>query len=221
MFLKHEMRMKDEDVDELDIVKIFSPAKDEWNILYMELATWEMAKFTMSFTAFMRRNSTGEDRVEVIKYIPRDLFTRFKAINAYGNQTRIDNKNTTSFRVSFGLEDFILQQKPRGGKGWGPPLPRPANLPAFEHHMPGSTRSPGEAPGRPALTPEQVRKRYRETPSPSGTTPPTKKTFDKQLRAANLVSSPTISPTSSGCGLLTAVRDSGTVFSVSGTPPPP
>ena len=50
LFLKHEMKMKDEVIEELYIVKIFSPAKDEWNTLYVELATWEMAKFLTSFT---------------------------------------------------------------------------------------------------------------------------------------------------------------------------
>ena len=162
LFLKHEMRMKDEDIEELDIVKIFSPAKDEWNTLYVELATWEMAKFLTSFTTYMRRNTAGEDRVEVIKYIPRDLFTRYKAVNAFGNKLRLESNNTMSFRVNFGREDFVLQQKP---------LSLPANLPPFEHHLPRSARSPGEALGRPALTPEKARKRDRQTPSPSGTTP--------------------------------------------------
>ena len=102
-------------------------------------------------------------------------------------------------------------------------LPLPTNLPPFEHHMPRSSRSPGQAPGRPALTPEQARKRNRETPSPSGNTPPPKKSFDQQLDLANLVSSPTITPTKSGQGLLAAaaVRDSGIVISVTGTPPRP
>ena len=54
MFLKHELCMKKEDIEELGIVKIFSPARDKWNTLYVELATWEMAEFTRSFTTFMR-----------------------------------------------------------------------------------------------------------------------------------------------------------------------
>ena len=96
LFLKHEMKMKDEVKEELDKVKIFSPTKDEWNILYVEQATWEMAKFLTSFTTYMRRNTKGEDRVEVIKYIPRDLFTRYKAINAFGNKLRLESNNTMS-----------------------------------------------------------------------------------------------------------------------------
>ena len=130
-----------------------------------------MAQFTRSFTTFMRRGITGEDRVELVKYIPRDLFSRFKAINAIGNQARLDSNKMTSFRVSFGLDNFILQQKPRGREGWGSTLPLPENLPQFEHHMLHSTRLPGEALGHPAFTPEQARKRYREGPLPSGNTP--------------------------------------------------
>ena len=114
MFLKHEMSMKKEDIEQLNIFKIFPPAKDEWNTLYVELATWEMAEFTRSFTTFMRCGTTGEDRVEVVKYIPRDLFIRFKAINSLGNQARLDSNKTTSFRTwwnnfSFGLRTLLFK----------------------------------------------------------------------------------------------------------------
>ena len=86
MFLKLELKMKEEDINEIEIKKIFAPAKKDWNTLYIELATLEQAKFLLSFTTFLRRNTRGEDRLEVVKYIPRDLFTRFKAVNALGNQ---------------------------------------------------------------------------------------------------------------------------------------
>ena len=190
-------------------MKIFAPAKEEWSTLYVELATWEQARFLLSFTTFLRRGTTGEDRLEAIKYIPRDLFTRFKAITALGNKARIDSDKTINFRVSFGSEDFILQQKPRGSKGWGPPLPLPDDLPGFKHHvvLPHGDRSPGAAPGRPALTPDQQArgKRTREDgspSSPSGTSPRT-----KRLVAANLVGSLTISPVKLGEGLLAAAAN--------------
>ena len=216
-FLKAEMKMKEDDLKELEIVKIFAPAREEWNTLYVELASYEQASFLLTFTAFLRRGTTGEDRLEVIKYIPRDLFSRFKAITAMGNQARIDSGKTINFRVGFGTEDFILQQKPRGSRGWGPPLPLPADLPGFEHHvaMPHGARSPGAAPGRPALSPEQQGrgKRTREGASPSGTTPDS-----KRLEEANLVGSPTITPVKPGEGLLAAatIRDTGSISSVTG-----
>ena len=183
----------------------------------------EQAKFLLSFTGFLRRDTRGKDRLEVVKYIPKDLFTRFKAVNALGNQARIDSGKTINFRVSFGTEDFILQQKPKGSRGWGSPLPLPADLPAFGHkvYQARDTRSPGEAPGRPALTPEQSdKKRGRESTSPSGTTPVSKKNFDQRLEDASLVSSPTISPLRAGQGLLSSnvVRDTGSVISVTTTP---
>ena len=39
MFLEHQMRMKKTYIEELYIVKMFSPAKEEWNTLYVEPAT--------------------------------------------------------------------------------------------------------------------------------------------------------------------------------------
>ena len=221
MFLRDEMRMKNDDMDELRIVKIFPPAKDDWNVLYVELATTEMAQFAMGFTSFMRRGTTGEDRVEVVKYIPRDLYMRFRAVNSLGNKARIDSDKTMSFRVTFGLDDFILQLKPKGRRGWGQPLPLPADLPPVEHHvhLPRGARSPGEAPGRAALTPEQHRKRDRESASPSGDTPPPKKSLEEELADAALVGSPTITPPRPGQGLLAPAPARGRVTSISSTTP--
>ena len=67
MFLKWEMKMKQEDVDQIKIVKIFPPAREDWNILYVELATWQQAQFLLSFTSNMKRGTTGEDRLEVVR----------------------------------------------------------------------------------------------------------------------------------------------------------
>ena len=39
MFLEHQMRMKKTYIEELYIVKMFSPAKEDWNTLYVEPAT--------------------------------------------------------------------------------------------------------------------------------------------------------------------------------------
>ena len=202
--MKDEMRMKKEDIEKLTIKKIFPPAKDDWDVLYVELASMEMAQFATAFTAYMRRGTVGQDRVEVVKYVPRDLYTRFKAVNSLGNQARIESGKDISFRVTFGTDDFILQHKPKGRRGWGPPLPLPADLPPVEHHLhlPRGARSPGEAPGRPALTPTpEARKRDREAVSPSGNSPPLKKA---DLEQAVLVSSPTITPPRPGEGLLAA-----------------
>ena len=117
LFLKYDMKMKDEDIAELDMVKIFHPAKDDWNVLYVELGSSEQAQFAYSFTKHMKSGITGESRTEVIKYIPRDLFSRFKAVTALGHKARLESKNTINFCVSFGIEDFILQHKPKGSRG--------------------------------------------------------------------------------------------------------
>ena len=219
-FLKYEMRMKPEDIEKLTIKKIFPPAKDEWNVLYVELETMEMAQFATSFTTYMRRGTVGQDRVEVVHYVPRDLYTRFRAVNKLGNQARIESDKNISFRVTFGTDDFIMQHKPKGRRGWGPPLPLPADLPPVEHHLhlPRGVRSPGEAPGRPARTPE-ARKRDREAVSPSGDTPPPKKSLGEELADAELVGSPTITPVKAGEGLLASAAVRGRVTSVSSSTP--
>jgi hypothetical protein len=67
-FLKAKMKMKEDDLKKLDIVKIFAPAREEWNTLYVELASWQLASwqqasFLLSFTTFLRRGTTGKDHL--------------------------------------------------------------------------------------------------------------------------------------------------------------
>ena len=78
-FLKYEMKMKSEDLEQLQIVKIFPPAKEEWNTVYVEFESIEMVNFLMSFTQYMRRD-TKEDRPSIEKYIPKELFARYSAV---------------------------------------------------------------------------------------------------------------------------------------------
>ena len=78
-FLKYEMKMKSEDLEQLQIVNIFPPAKEEWNTVYVEFESIEMVNFLMSFTQYMRRD-TKEDRPSIEKYIPKELFARYSAV---------------------------------------------------------------------------------------------------------------------------------------------
>ena len=190
-FLKYEMKMKEEDIEQLKITRIFPPAKDEWNILYVEFESIEMVNFLMSFAQYMRRDLKG-DRPSIEKYIPKELFARYSAIEklAFGIRQQSNFKAATN--VNFGETDFVLKTRSKdihpGGTRvpWRQvdPVTLPDDLPEFEMRLtsaaPRTLRSPTQAPGRPALTPEAREKRKeRVTPgSPNSLEP-------KQLKKAS------------------------------------
>ena len=176
-FLKYEMKMKKEDIEELKIVKIFPPAKPEWNILYVELESKEMVNFMMGFTQYMRRD-VKKDRPSIEKYIPKELFARYSAVEKEAFEIRKLSNFKSATNVSFGETDLILKTRSKDIQPGGTrtpwhqvqPVILPKHLPEFELRLestaPRTLRSPKLAPGRPPLTPEQgCKRKERGTPS--------------------------------------------------------
>ena len=182
MFLDKEMRIRGEDYEQLNIVKIFPPAKGDWNVLYVEFENKKQADFVYTFTQYMRRNVKGDGKPEVQIYVPKQLYARFSAINLMAFKIREASGKSISTRVTLGKNDLILQQRSKSDKsqGWGEALPLPEDLPDFELNMQRGPLSPGEAPGRSPFTPEQKDCRKRKGRSSSGSpesskSPPTKR----------------------------------------------
>ena len=111
-FQKYKMKMKKEDIEELKINKIYPPVKDEWNILYVELETIEMVNFLMSFTQYMRRDRM-EDKPSIEKYIPKELFARYSAVEKLAFEIRKQSNFKSATNVNFGETDFVLKTRPK------------------------------------------------------------------------------------------------------------
>ena len=170
-FLKYEIKRKKEDIEELKIVKIFPPAKPEWKLLYVELESKEMVNFLMGFTQYMRRD-VKEDRPSIEKYIPKELFARYSAVEKEEFEIRKQSNFKSATNVSFGDTDFILKTRSKDIQPGGTrtpwhqldPVILPKHLPEFERRLESTAssrtqRSPKQAPGRPPLTPEHGCKR--------------------------------------------------------------
>ena len=187
-FLKYEMKMKEEDINQLEVEMIYPPAKEEWNVLYVEFKYEEMVNFIMSFAQFLQKGEK-ENRPSIEKYIPMELFKRYSAIEKLAFEIRQKSNFKTATNVSFGEKDFILKSRPKeihpGGRRvpWSQlePITLPEDIPKFEMNLvrrglPQSPRSPGQAPGRPPLTPDQSEKRKtRGSPCNSSPVTPTAK----------------------------------------------
>ena len=227
MFLDKEMRMKEDEYERLEIVKIFPPAKADWNVLYVEFKTKQQADLVYTYTQYMRRNVQGEGKPEVQMYVPKALFSRFRAINQMAFKIRQDSGKTMSTRVTLGRDDFILQQRSKAerGMGWGDSLPLPEDLPEIELSLQRGPLSPGEAPGRTPLTPEQDdsrKRKERSSPiSPGSSKSPASKqiTLHEKIAAAKLVSDCSVTTPPPGMGLL-AAPECGSVTSVQGQSTP-
>ena len=200
--------MTNEDIKAIGVDTIFAPAKDNWDTLYVKLDSEADVSYLMGFKRYMRKGVEGADKAEVINYIPKELFTRYKAITKIGNEARYKSGKALNFRGTFGDEDFRLQYKTRGSKYWDTPVPLPEDLPAVEHQLYRGNRSPGEAPGRRPRDQEQERTNKRERPASASTglTPPNKRSAEGDLEASSLVGDATITPVKEGEGLMAACK---------------
>ena len=151
-----------------------------------------------TYTQYMRRNVQGEGKPEVLMYVPKELYSRFRALNLAAFKIRETSMKTISTRVTLGESDFILQQRNKSdkSKGWGEALPLPEDLTDIDISPKPGPLSPGEAPGRTPFTPEQEDRRKRKERSSSTTPvsssyPPNKRPqmmLQEELVAAKLVS---------------------------------
>ena len=157
MFLDKEMRIRGDDLAKINVVKIFPPARDEWNVLYVELDSKREVDFIYTFTQYMRRDVKGDGKPEVQLYVPKQMYKRFMAINLLALRMREDSGRKVGTRVTLGKDDFILQQRSKEDrkKGWEDAVPLPDDLPEIEMSLRRGPLSPGEAPGRSPLTPER------------------------------------------------------------------
>ena len=202
-FLKYQMKMAEDDIDQLKIVKIFPPAKDEWDILYVEFESKEMVNFLMSFTKYMRRDE-NEKKPSILKYIPKELFTRYSAVESAAFQIiRKQSNFKAATNVSFGDTDFVLKTRSKDIHSGGTktpwtqlePVPLPKYFSKFELNPASRTfRSPALAPGRPPLSPEKSDKRKERGTPESPTSPSTTVQKRKKIhpRGSNVMSPPAI-----------------------------
>ena len=89
-YLKCVMKILPSEIERLDIVKVFHPAKDDWNTLYVELGSDKEVDTVYSHT---RRINMQDHRV--FPYIPKELYRRYRAAESYMYTVRHENKVKT------------------------------------------------------------------------------------------------------------------------------
>ena len=145
-YLKCEMKVRPSDIDKLDIVKIFPPAKEDWNVLYVEFGSEYQVDKLFSYTKRM----VGDNRI--VRWYPKQMYDRYRAVESIAYHIRKSVKHKT--RVSIGKDDIELCTREPTSNFWRI-QPLPGNLPQFDLHHPNSFSAPSSSsppPGRPGRT---------------------------------------------------------------------
>ena len=144
-FLKCEMKVRPSEIEKLDIVRVFHPARDDWNVLYIELGSEYQVDSLFSYTRVMEKKDH-----RVIRWIPRKMYQSEPLILqtvAY-NMRKNDSVKT---RVKIGQCDFELSIRQQGSSFWQR-WQLPTDLPKIESNffscLENSTSPPPGRPGR-------------------------------------------------------------------------
>ena len=141
-YLICEMKVKPSYVNQLDIVKIFPPVKENWNVLYVEFGNEYQVDKLMTHT----RSMVKKDH-RVLRWFPKQMYQRFRAVEsmAYNIRKTLNHKT----RVKLGRSDIELSVKESGSTFWRRQV-LPENLPGIDmdiNYSPALPSSP--PPGRP------------------------------------------------------------------------
>ena len=105
LYLKCEMEMPPSEIEKLEIIRIFPPARDDWNVLYVEFGSDHDVNNIFSYT---RRIVNMENKIT--HWIPRQMYGRYRAVESLAYTIRQDEKLKT--RVKIGRDDFLLSIEP-------------------------------------------------------------------------------------------------------------
>ena len=184
-FLIMEMKVKEDHFEKLNIVRIFAPQKSAWSTLYIQLENQEQGDWVMSHTRWIPEVEEGQVSAKVIKYIPRQLYNRWNAIQGLAFQIRKDSNWGVQTKIGHGTDDFFLQTRPKGDTIWSSDVKLPGDLPKVElAFMSREIRSPNSAPGRDRYKQRTEKRKTRPSSgSSSSSSPPAKQanSLDKSI----------------------------------------
>jgi hypothetical protein len=144
-YLKCEMKMLPSVIEKLNFVRIFPPAREDWNVLYVEFGSDQEVDTVFKHT----RNMVQKDH-RVTRWTPKQMFDRFRAIQSLAYTIRQEEGLKT--RVKIGQTDFLLSTRSLNSSIWRPRT-LPSHLPEIDLDQRRTTLSTDtHPPGRPSFS---------------------------------------------------------------------
>ena len=112
-FTKHEMKVPSEVFDAMKIEKIFPPAKESWNTLYIQFAAESSVKTLYRYTRDMQNSQ------RLVPYIPKVLYPTYKELKELAFTLRHSDIRYKT-RMLIGETDLILYKRKPEDKKWVP-----------------------------------------------------------------------------------------------------
>ena len=153
-FLSLELKLDQVAIKEMEIERIFTPAKGEQLCLYVTF------KYETSVARIFEKTRVMRKESRIIMYVPKQFYERFSSLSTHGYNIRKEEKCQT--RIKMGQRDLVLFKRFRGEKWEHVPLPE--DLP----HVELSSFSRQPAPGRPVQGREGTADQHNEGSSQVG-----------------------------------------------------
>ena len=146
-YLKCEMKVQPSEIEKLKIVRIFYPAKEDKNTLYVEFESEFEVHKLFRYTKVMVKSDH-----RLVHWFPKELFERYSALEKVAHDMREEMKLEgvkLRTRVKVGRHDLEFSTKMPNSSVWrNQPLPN--NLPQIDLDPNTSpTNSSSPPPGRP------------------------------------------------------------------------
>ena len=140
-FLRNELAVKEEEISDDDIIKVFSAAESELQRVYVQFRSVGQADLCLHLTRQLRK-----PELKVVLYVPREFKQRFLAMKTEDYRLRRLTETKHKTRIEYSESDLVLYACPAGQYRFAiHPIP---DLPSVDLH--------------PARTPPQGRKSKRE-----------------------------------------------------------
>ena len=139
-YLRFEMKNHSTQLE--NIVKVFPPARPDWNPLYAEFDTRRTTSTVYRYTRFLR-----DEEHKVFPYIPHMFYDQFDHLSNIAHKYRMA-PDIHKTKIKFGRSDMYLQVIPPGSHAWQ--MVQVHNLPprTSRQQPPDLSVSPSLAPGR-------------------------------------------------------------------------
>ena len=111
-FMQKQMKVNEEEFNELGIEKVFAPAANEnWNTLYIKFTSQSSVSKLYSFARNLK------NQMRLIPYIPKQFFNKYKELEGQAYQLR-HSETKYKTRVRMGVSDLVLYKRKPQESSW-------------------------------------------------------------------------------------------------------